>query len=73
MSHTGLNFAKTLSTEHITVIWLNDFANPGSIGESFIDQIIASKTGPIGFMGAAPPSLPPNAATSLTVQILTAQ
>lgn len=34
----------------IEILWLENWANPGSIGSSYYDQIVASKAGPIGFM-----------------------
>jgi len=34
----------------IETVWFENWANPGSIGTGYLDQIKVSKTGPIGFM-----------------------
>jgi hypothetical protein len=38
--------------------WYENWANIGSVGQEWYDQIIASRTGPIGFAGSAPDSPP---------------
>jgi hypothetical protein len=39
-----------MSPCRIEVLWFENWANPGSIGTGYLDQIKLSKAGPIGFM-----------------------
>jgi hypothetical protein len=49
-SVSNYNFNRTSAGTLIQSLWFENWANPGSIGEMYVDQIIVSKSGPIGFM-----------------------
>lgn len=67
-NHTTINWGKTAGNGGIGVLWLENWANngdsQGSTGTEWYDQLIISKTGPIG-MVATGPTL--NAPTNLQV------
>ena len=50
-SRTDLKFRQSSNTEMLGNLWWENWANPGSIGERYLDQIKVSRVGPIGFMG----------------------
>jgi hypothetical protein len=50
----------------ISGIWIENWANAPTVGEMYYDQLIVSKTGPIGFMGSTPPT-PPNGSPSTLI------
>src|SRR5262249_19055181 len=51
MRHTNLTLRPSGDTNsQFHSIWLENWANPASVGEMFYDQIKVAKTGPIGFM-----------------------
>lgn len=53
MTNVAFNRNQTGCTTNpcqVEVLWFENWANPGSIGTNYYDQIIASRSGPIGFM-----------------------
>jgi hypothetical protein len=51
----------------ISSVWFENWANPPSVGETHYDQIIISKTGPIGFMDGVPQPAPDTAAPAVAI------
>ena len=49
------------SSHHIREVWFNNWANPGSIGNNYLDQIIVAtrRIGPMGVGTVSPPPPPP--------------
>jgi hypothetical protein len=50
-SRMDVNWGRTSADEKITVLWFEDWANPASVGTSYLDQIKVTRVGPIGFAG----------------------
>lgn len=48
----NMSWARQSSTELLGSLWWENWANPMSIGTSYIDQIKVSRVGLVGFMGA---------------------
>jgi len=61
MRHTNVKFSvpDTSNGSKVGTIWFENWGNLGSIGVASRDQIIASRTGPIGFMAVGPDTTPP--------------
>ena len=60
LNQQNMSWNRKTSSELFGSLWFENWANPGSSGTSYIDQIIVSRTGPIGFIGGAPaPTIPP--------------
>jgi len=71
MSRTNVLYNRSSTSEKIGSIWWENWANPGSTGTNYIDQIKVSKVGPIGFAGqssSGTPLVAPNAPSALSVQ-----
>jgi hypothetical protein len=68
LNQQNMSWDRKSSSELFGSIWFENWANPGSVGTSYIDQVVVSRTGPIGFMGGGtqPAPLPPP--TNLRVQ-----
>jgi hypothetical protein len=68
LNQQNMSWNRGSSSELLGSLWWENWANPGSVGISFIDQIKVAKGGPIGFMGATggggaditPPAAPIN-------------
>jgi len=50
LQRTNVQFNRGSTSELIRVLWFENWANPGSTGTRLIDQVKASRVGPIGFM-----------------------
>jgi hypothetical protein len=64
------NVIYTTSPATINALFLENWANPGptsTTAHELIDQLVVSKAGPIGFMGASAPKAPPPAPSGLVV------
>jgi hypothetical protein len=53
--HTDVQYVAPGDNSLIGSLWLENWANPGSVGEEYYDQIKVTKTGPIGFSGVSAP------------------
>jgi hypothetical protein len=52
----------------IEVLWFENWANPASSGTGYVDQIKASKVGPIGFMSGSGAGTRPQTPNNLNVR-----
>jgi len=54
LDRQNMSWNRNSSGEMLGALWWENWANPGSSGTSYIDQIVVSRTGPIGFTGQDP-------------------
>lgn len=67
--HTNVVWRNSGDSSQIGSLWMENWANPGSVGETYYDQIKVSRVGPIGFLGQGTASNPPPAPpTNLRIQ-----
>jgi hypothetical protein len=66
LNQQNMSWDRKSSGELLGAVWFENWANPASSGTSYIDQIVVSRTGPVGFMGVGAAKLPPP--TNLRIQ-----
>lgn len=57
LNQMNMSWNRTSADEQFGSLWWENWANPGSSGTSYIDQVVVSRSGPIGFVGQ--PGMPP--------------
>ena len=57
IERTDVAYDRDATSEQIKSLWWETWSNQSSQGERFIDQIVVSKTGPIGFMLPSSPGV----------------
>jgi hypothetical protein len=60
LNQQNMSYNRNSASELFGALWFENWANPASTGTTYIDQIVVSKTGLIGFMGAGPLAAPTN-------------
>lgn len=53
LDKSNMSFDRSDANQKLGSLWWENWANPGSTGTSYVDQIVVSKSGPIGFIGAS--------------------
>jgi hypothetical protein len=67
--YTNVDYGGSQDGSSIGSLWLENWANPGSVGSTYYDQIKVAKVGPIGFAGVKQSTAtPPAAPTNLRIQ-----
>jgi hypothetical protein len=64
---SGVNWPRGSSAEQLGSIWWQQWSNVNSNGFAYVDQVVVSSVGPIGFMGSAPDTTAPPVPTGLII------